>query len=108
MPLFNYTPTKQMAQVTPVNFTTQPNLSFSKAIANLQEAAMAGFKLKDEFNKDQYEKDLITFQQKKAIFNTKWEESDFDTRLNVLIPELDDQFVRPYADNTNNMLVTCT
>ncbi len=101
MPLFNYTPTKQMAQVTPVNFTTQPNLSFSRAIANLQEAAIAGAQLKDSLNKDQYEKDLITFQQKRAVFNTKWEESDFDTRLNVLIPELDDQFVRPYADNTN-------
>lgn len=101
MPLFNYTPTKQMAQVTPVNFNAAPNLSFSRAIANLQEAAIAGAQLKDSLNKDQYEKDLITFQQKRAVFNTKWEESDFDTRLNVLIPELDDQFVRPYADNTN-------
>ena len=101
MPLFNYTPTKEMAQVTPVNFTTQPNLSFSRAIANLQEAAQAGMQLKETFDKEKYEKDLITFQQKRAVFNTKWEESDFDTRLNVLIPELDDQFVRPYADNTN-------
>ena len=101
MPLFNYTPTKQMAQVTPVNFTTQPNLSFSRAIANLQEAAVAGVQLKDQLDKTQYEKDLITFEQKKGIFNTKWEESDFNTRLNVLLPELKDQFINPYADSTN-------
>ena len=101
MPLFNYTPTKDMAQVTPVNFTTQPNLSFSRAIANLQEAAVAGAQLKDQLDKTKYDKALIEFEQKKGVFNTRWEESDFDTRLNVLLPELQDQFVLPYADSKN-------
>jgi len=101
MPLFNYTPTKEMAQVTPVNFTTQPNLSFSRAIANLQEAAVAGAQLKDQLDKTKYDKALIEFEQKKGVFNTKWEESDFDTRLNVLLPELKDQFIVPYADSKN-------
>lgn len=101
MPLFNYTPTKEMAQVTPVNYSAAPNLSFSRAMANLQEAAQMGGKLKDIYNQEQYDRDSIELEKKKGIFATRWEGSDFDTRLNVLIPELKADFLTPYEGKDN-------
>ena len=96
MPLFNYTPTQQTAKVTPTNFTAQPNQSFSRALNNLQDAAQMAGKLKGQMDQTQYDKDTIVQAEKTAALVETWEASDFDTRLNTLLPQMEQELLTPY------------
>ena len=96
MPLFNYTPTQQTAKVTPTNFTAQPNQSFSRALNNLQDAAQMAGKLKGQMDQTQYDKDTIVQAEKTAALVETWEASDFDTRLNTILPQMEQELLTPY------------
>lgn len=101
MPLFNYTPTQQTAKVTPTNFTAQPNQSFSRALNNLQDAAQMAGKFKGQLDQDQYDKDSIVQAEKTAAFAETWEASDFNTRLNTLLPQMEQDLLAPYDPEGN-------
>ena len=101
MPLFNYTPTQQTAKVTPTNFTAQPNQSFSRALNNLQDAAQMAGKLKGQMDQTQYDKDTIVQAEKTAALVETWEASDFNTRLNTLLPQMEQELLTPYNPEGN-------
>lgn len=84
MPLFNYTQTQEMAQVTPVSYNVQPNLSLARAVSKLQEAVSTGIQISGQMSQQKHEENLLKMQEDQGVFNSAWEASDFNNRLNLM------------------------